>query len=322
MGLRAMRRAARAAALVWLSLLAIRCGPPALSPREGFVAVPGGKVWYRIMGSGRATPLLLLHGGPGGRSCAFSVLTDLANDRPVVLYDQLGSGRSERPTDPTLWRTDRFVDELAAVRQGLGLRRVHILGHSWGAALAAEYLLTRKPDGVVSVTFSSPLLSTARWVADARRLRSTLPPDVETVLLRCETPDTADDPSCKAAVDAFDERFVRGAKALPDLPECEGSVRNDEIYRQMWGVAEFTATGSLRDFDRTAQLHELQMPVLFLAGRHDEAIPDTIDEFRKRVPDARLTVFENSAHASYRTETARYVHVVADFLREADRRAK
>jgi proline iminopeptidase len=59
--------------------------------------------------------------------------------------------------------------------------------------------------------------------------------------------------------------------------------------------------------------------VLFLAGRHDEAVPETIDEFRRRVPGARMTVFESSAHSSYRTETARYVKVVGDFLREADR---
>jgi proline iminopeptidase len=309
----------RARAFLVLALLfAAACRERGLSPREGFVSVPGGKVWYRIMGSGSRTPLLLLHGGPGGRSCGFSVLADLAKDRPVVLYDQLGSGRSERPADASLWRTDRFVDELAAVREGLGLTRVHILGHSWGGALAAEYLLTKKPAGVVSVVFSSPLLSTPQWVADARRLRSTLPHDLQDTLARCEAVNTADEPACKAAADAFDERFVRGAKSLPDLEACDGSTRNDEIYRRMWGAAEFTATGSLRDFDRTDRLGELKLPVLFLAGRDDEAVPETVEGFQQRVPGARMTVFEHSAHSSYRTETALYVQAVGDFLREAE----
>ena len=313
----------RARAFLVLALLfAAACRERGLSPREGFVSVPGGKVWYRIMGSGSRTPLLLLHGGPGGRSCGFSVLADLAKDRPVVLYDQLGSGRSERPADASLWRTDRFVDELAAVREGLGLTRVHILGHSWGGALAAEYLLTKKPAGVVSVVFSSPLLSTPQWVADARRLRSTLPPDVESVLLRCEGVATADDASCQAAFEVFDERFVLGAPSLPDLPECAGATRNADIYRSMWGAAEFTATGSLRDFDRTDRLGELTLPVLFLAGRDDEAVPETVEGFQQRVPGARMTVFEHSAHSSYRTETTRYVEVVSAFLRDADRRAR
>jgi proline iminopeptidase len=317
----AARRVVRALVVFALSL-ATGCGGRGLSPREGYLPVPGGNVFYRIIGSGKVTPLLLLHGGPGGRSCGFSVLSDLAADRPVVLYDQLGSGRSDRPNDTTLWRTDRFVEELAAVREGLGLRRVHILGHSWGGALAAEYLLTKKPDGVLSVTLSSPLLSTARWLADARRLRSTLPEPVAATLASCETVESADDPRCKAAVEVFDERFVRGAKTLPDLPQCQGSVRNEQIYQQMWGAAEFTATGSLRDFDRTDRLQELKLPVLFLAGRHDEAVPDTIADFARRVPGARATVFEHSAHSSYRTETARYVQVVREFLRDVESRPR
>ena len=104
-------------------------------------------------------------------------------------------------------------------------------------------------------------------LADARRLRSTLSEPLQAVLSRCESVETADDEACKAANEAFTERFVRGVKLLPDLPACQGSNRNDQIYRQMWGAAEFTATGSLRDFDRTAQLGELHLPVLFLAGK-------------------------------------------------------
>src|SRR5262245_54184619 len=309
----------RCIALACVALaLTIHCGPRPLSEGEGFVSVPGGRVYYRVMGSGTKPPLLMLHGGPGGRGCGFSVLADLARERPVVYYDQLGSGRSDRPGDTTLWRADRFADEVAAVRAGLGLQRVHLLGHSWGGALAAEYLLAKKPDGVLSAIFSSPLLSTARWVADARRLRATLPEPVQATLARCESVESADDAECKAAVEVFNERFVRGAKALPPVPACQGSTINDQIYRQMWGAAEFTATGSLRDFDRTDQLAELRLPVLFLAGRHDEAVPETVDGFRQRVPGARMTVFEESAHSTYRTETARYVQVVSDFLRDVE----
>jgi proline iminopeptidase len=184
------------------------------------------------MGSGSNTPLVMLRSGPGGQSCGFSVLEDLAKERPVIIYDQLGSGRSERPSDPSLWRTDRFVDELAAVRNGLGLRRIHLLGHSWGAALAAEYLLTKRPDGVRSVIFSSPLLSTERWLADARRLRSTLSEPLQAVLSRCESVETADDEACKAANETFTERFVRGVKLHPICPPVRiEPQRSDSIVR-------------------------------------------------------------------------------------------
>lgn len=294
------------------------CARSELTPGEGFAAVPGGKVWYRIYGSGDRTPLLMLHGGPGGRSCVFSVLTELAADRPLIIYDQLGSGRSERPTDTSLWRTERFVDELEALRQALGLTRLHLLGHSWGGTLATEYLLTMKPAGVESVILSSPLISTPRWIADANRLRSTLPEPVQEELDRCDTASLVNEPSCQAAIDVFYERFVRGAKTLPPVPDCEGVASNDVIYQQMWGATEFSATGSLREYDRSDRLGELRLPVLFIAGRNDEAAPETLAGFQRSIPGARLAVLEHSAHATYRTETAEYVRIVRDFLDEVE----
>jgi proline-specific peptidase len=306
-------------AFAMVALGAVGCAQRGRSPGEGFAAVPGGKVWYRIYGSGNRTPLVMLHGGPGGRSCGFSVLAGLAADRPVIIYDQLGSGRSERPPHTSLWRTERFVEELAALRRELSLDRIHLLGHSWGGALATEYLLTKKPSGVESVILSSPLISTPRWIADANRLRATLPPPVQQELARCETAATPAEPSCQAATDAFYERFVRGAPTLPAIADCEGVTSNDVIYRQMWGATEFTATGSLREFDRSDRLGELRLPVLFMAGRNDEAVPATLESFRQRIPGARLAVLEQSAHSSYRTETAAYVRIVREFLDEVDR---
>ena len=272
------------------------------------------------MGSGDKTPLLLLHGGPGGRSCGFAVLSDLASDRRVIYYDQLGSGRSDRPDDLSLWRTERFVEELDAVRKALDLRQLHILGHSWGGTLATEYLLTKGQQGVVSVVLSSPLISTPRWLADARRLRGTLPQPVQTALNKCEAVETADEPSCVAANDVFEEHFVRGAKTLPEVPECAGVTGGDQVYRHMWGAAEFTSTGLLKDYDRTPRLGELKLPVLFLAGRHDEAAPETVADFQRQVPGAQMQVLEHSAHATYRTETAQYVKLVRAFLVDAETR--
>jgi len=63
----------------------------------------------------------------------------------------------------------------------------------------------------------------------------------------------------------------------------------------------------------------LKLPVLFLAGRHDEAAPETVADFQRRVPGARMQILENSAHSTYRTETAEYVKIVRQFLDEAER---
>jgi pimeloyl-ACP methyl ester carboxylesterase len=157
---------------------------------EGFVSFRNYKTWYHVSGDlgGNAIPLLLLHGGPGAPSAYLDPLDDLAagpEGRPVVRYDQVGCGRSDRPTDPALWRIETFVEELAAVRHQLGLDRVHLLGQSWGGMLALEYLLT-KPEGVVSLTLSNSLSSAPLWCEEARRLRADLPAGIQTAMRRFE----------------------------------------------------------------------------------------------------------------------------------------
>lgn len=87
---------------------------------EGTVEVDGYRVWYSRVGEG-GVPLLTLHGGPGAGHDYLESLEALAENRTVVYYDQLGCGRSDRPDDPSLWKMERFVDEVDTVRRALGL---------------------------------------------------------------------------------------------------------------------------------------------------------------------------------------------------------
>jgi proline iminopeptidase len=93
------------------------------SGREGFVSVTGGRVRYRVAGADKkGTPLLALHGGPGAPHDYLETLAALADERPVVFYDQLGCGGSDNPIDASLWTIERYAAELRQVREALGLR--------------------------------------------------------------------------------------------------------------------------------------------------------------------------------------------------------
>jgi proline iminopeptidase len=293
-----------------------------LPSTEGMIDVPGGRVWYRRIGNGPGTPILALHGGPGGTSCRFEVLAPLARERPVIFYDQLGSGRSDHPSDTSLWNVSRFVEELAAVRTALNLERVHLLGHSWGGALAAEYMAAAKPAGVASLILSSPLIDTPRWIADADTLRAALPPAIRTVLDNEERKGTLDSPAYMAATDSF---YARHVSRLPtvNIPRCEGVASNDTIYRQMWGPTEFLSTGSLRTWSRAADLAAVTQPTLFITGEFDEARPTTLETFRRTMRDAELVVIPGAAHAAMRERPAEYIAAVRAFLAKVEQgRAK
>jgi len=285
---------------------------------EGFVDVTGGKVWYQIYHKeAEGTPVLVLHGGPGSSSFSLQVLKDLGTDRPVILYDQLGCGRSDWPDDHSLWSIGRFVKELGQIRDALGLDKVHILGHSWGTTLAAAYCLT-KPVGVKSVIFSSPCLSAPIWEKDQKRNLTKLPLEVQEVIKRCEENGSTDSKEFQDAIDVFSKKFVNRMDPKPEWLKEGAKYRNSEVYNIMWGPSEFTVLGNLKKFDCTDQLKELNFPTLFTCGRFDEATPETTEYFSRLTPGSAFHVFENSAHMAYLEEREEYMRVMRDFLKAVD----
>jgi len=212
------------------------------------------------------------------------------------------------------------VRELAAVRQALGLRRVHLVGHSWGAALATEYVVKAKPDGIASLVLAGPLLSTARWMDDANQLRAQLPEPVQRTLTLHEQAGTTDSKEYKAATEVFYDTFLFHHQPRPKMPACNGWEFNEAIYEQMWGPSEFYATGSLRSFDVTPHLTELRLPVLFIVGRYDEARPETVAGYQALVRGAKLEILEQSGHAAPVEEPERYLEILRGFFRSVDGR--
>ncbi len=291
-----------------------------MEAREGHVEFRGYRTWYRIVGGsadGR-DPLVALHGGPGSTHNYFAPLERLAEDgRAVVLYDQIGCGNSDRPQDLD-WSVQVFLDELATLRDQLGLERIHLLGTSWGGQLALEHALSGY-GGLTSLVLSSTLASIEEWVLEARRLRAALPADVVEVLDRHEQAGTFDDPEYREALGVFDDHYIhRGAKGTPELARMYAE-KGPEVYLAMVGPNEWTVTGELRDWDVRGRLGEIAV-----AGTWWPAAPTTSAPRRSRptlldgLPNARGVVFEESSHMPALEESDRYLEVVGEFLRETE----
>ncbi|WP_096189336.1 proline iminopeptidase-family hydrolase [Evansella halocellulosilytica] len=291
-----------------------------MGTKEGFIDVVGGKVWYKKIESEiskHKTPVLILHGGPGSSHYSMQRLNKLAKDRPVIFYDQLGCGHSDRPSNQSLWKLERFVDELKTVREALLLEDVHILGHSWGTTLAAAYLLTN-PDGVKSVIFSSPCLSAPLWARDQDHNRKKLPEDVQQTLKECEENGMTDSEQYKKATKEFNKRFVCRLDPIPDILKEAAKFKGRQSYVTMWGPSEFHVTGNLKSFDCTERLNELRLTVLYTCGKYDEATPETTKYYQSLTPNAEFHLFEDSAHIPYLEEEAKYLRVIGEFLANND----
>lgn len=233
------------------------------------------KIWYRRIGGEHPTktPLLCLHGGPGALHNYLLNMQELASeDRQVIFYDQLGCGNSDIPDDNSLWRVDRFVEELAQVIAGLGLEKVHLLGQSWGGMLAIEYALTQ-PGTIEGLILANTLSSMPLWVSEANRLRAELPPEIQATLLKHEAEGTTDSEEYQTAILAFYDRHVCRVPWPDYVAYSFGHILDGPVYLYMNGPSEFHVIGVIKDWDRTADLGQIKLPTLIISGRYDESTP-------------------------------------------------
>lgn len=286
-----------------------------VSTREGFIQVTGGKVWYRIIGADKkGIPLILVHGGPGAPHDYFEPLEALSDERPVILYDQLGCGNSDKPVDSTLWTIERFTDELAKVRQELSLTHVHILGNSWGCMLTIDYMLRKNPTGVRSIIFSGPCISVSRWIEDQNAYVLQLPDSLQTAIRIAEETGNFTSPEYLAAMDVFYKQHVCRVLPWPDCVNRSFEKMGVEVYKYMWGPSEFTCTGTLRNYERADSLSKLNLPVLFTCGEFDEATPATTAYYQSMLPGSELLVFQGASHLHHIEKTAEFLQAVRSFM--------
>lgn len=284
-----------------------------LSDEEGFVEVPGGRVWYESRGSGPGT-ILLLHGGPGGNSEDLRPLMELASaDFRVVRYDQLGSWRSDKPADATLWQVPRFVAEVEQVRQALDLGQPHLLGQSWGAFLALEYALHHQ-EHLRSLTLASGAASTAECVAGMNAWRAELPGETQETLERYEATKEYDHPDYLAAVEVLYRLHLCRVWPYPEALATAMKHMAMPVYGTMWGPNEFTCTGSLLAWDRSDRLGEITVPTLITVGEFDEVRPSCAQTMHQGIPGSRLVIFAGASHTVHVERPEEYWAVVRQFL--------
>jgi len=291
--------------------------------QEGYISVTGGKIRYKVLGKNKnGIPILVLHGGPGASYDYLEPLAELADERPVVFYDQLGCGNSDKPDDTSLWTIERFVDELHQVRKALGLKKVHIIGQSWGTSLAVDYLLTKDPKGVVSLVLSGPFLSTSRWIEDQRAYIAELPKEIQEIILKCEDAGEFSSPQYQDAMMAYYKIHVCRLNPWPECLNRSFEKLNFSIYGYMWGPSEFTVTGVLKNYERVDRLKEITDPVLFTCGFYDEATPATTKYYQKNLSGSEIYIFEEASHEHHLEKPQEYLQVVRDFLRRAEKGQK
>jgi proline iminopeptidase len=337
---RQRRLLASLAAIVLALVAAVTVLRPLGDPNSPLPTVPGQAFWDLPTGSRLAVvhvsaagtpkpePVVYLHGGPGVSelSLATPAFGRLAADGfDIYLYDQLGVGRSQRLSDPTGYTVDRDIADLEAIRARIGAQRIILIGHSWGATLAAAYL-ARYPERVAKVVFSSPgALTLADYATTGTGILDRLSPEqraranallyqpraLAAWALARVNPRAAHAFAGDQELDAHYRRIV--AASAPGLfcdqrlaatlaPDGEGFYAN-----------QVTLTDPNAP-DPRAALSRSDVPALVLKAGCDYLPWPLAIAYRDIVPNAAMVYLPDAGHQAYLEQPATYFATVRAFL--------
>jgi proline iminopeptidase len=278
------------------------------------VTVEGGDVMTYSFGSGDKV-LMLANGGPG-LPCDYlrDSHSHLADESlRVVTWDQLGTGRSDRPTDTALWTVERYAREMEQVRSALDLGPVHALGQSWGGWIVIEHALTF-PDQVASLILSNTTGEVPYLKTEQNRLRAALGSETMTMMLRREAEGSTDHPEYLAAIEILNWRHVHRLEEMPAALQRSMDGIVFEIYQHMWGPNEFVCIGNLSTFDRLADMAGIACPCFIVVGEHDELTTACAMRMHHVLPDSRIQVFRNASHSTCFETPGPYFEALSTFL--------
>jgi proline iminopeptidase len=287
---------------------------------KGYAKVLGYNLYFRSFGDeNKKGTVLCLHGGPGATHDYLLPLVDLTNyGYRVVMYDQLGCGRSDLPKNPALFTVERAVEDLEGFRRALRLRKVNLMGSSWGGMLAIAYTLKHQKN-VRSLITTGGLASVPLANAEMGRLKSELPKDIQQTMERYEKRGEYEKPEYVRAVMVFYGRHLCRLDPWPKELKHSMKHMSKPVYFTMNGPNEFTFIGNIRYWDVTNRLPEIRVPTLVTGGRYDEVTPTVAKSIHRDIGGSELVTFESSSHLPRWEEREKYIDVLKRFLDKVGR---
>ena len=281
------------------------------------VEVADTKLYVEERGEPSAFPLLVFHGGPGLDHTWFGDYLDPLTEGGryrLVLADERACGRSDRAAPQQTWTLDQMAQDVSDLAASLAVSdRYATLGHSYGAFLVLQHAVDHpgEPRG----TIVSAGIAAARWLQEVERQLAAFEP----VELREQVTSSWER---ERNVQTQDEASALIEDQLPfHFWEPRGAALQ-EYLRRTAGLARY-APDVIRHFSSQDyggigvedRLGEVTHPVLVLGGRHDRTCAvGASQDMARRLPNAELVVFEDSAHMMFAEEQDRFLAAVRQFL--------
>jgi pimeloyl-ACP methyl ester carboxylesterase len=268
-----------------------------------FIEAAGLRFAYRRLGSEAGIPLILLQHFRGNMdNWDPSVVDGLAVDRPIVLLDNRGIGRSDGDTPGNV---AAMAGDAIAFIEALALPRVDVLGFSLGGMVAQQVLFDR-PELIrraILVGTGGPGAA-GMFSPEVTMAASKVPSDAESLLFLFFQPTTASQAAGGRYLHRMFERVDREPAATRQTIQAHlAAIR-------AWGEA---------NGETFARLRQVEQPVLVVNGTHDIMIP-TFNAYAlsQQIPNAHLILYPDAGHGSLFQYPDWFVHDASRFLGRAE----
>jgi proline iminopeptidase len=290
---------------------------------QGYLAgADGMQLFYRVYGTGPDTTVVL-GGGPALPISSFETdLSPLSHGRTLIYFDARGAGKSQLTTDPTQLAMDRHVADVEAVRQHFGIGRLQLVGHSWGAMVAAYYAAAH-PQSVDRMVLVTPGPIEAKYDAEfeAERLSRTDPLAVQRqwelagLLMSGQSANPVAD--CNELFTSFFPAYFHDPANVANLNGTWCPETPDAAALLLFGM--FAGRASLGpDWNLAPMLAGIQTPALVIHGTGDPIPAASTLGYAEALPNARLVTIQDAGHFPWAEEPAAFFSAVNTFLRRGN----
>ena len=237
------------------------------------------QIYYEVHGEG--FPLIMIM-GLGGNLDWWDprMVQEFSKRFMTILFDNRGTGRSALSDRSHTIKL--FADDTAALMDGLGISKAHVLGISMGGMIAQELVLNH-PQKVEKLVLCSTLCGGEKQVLPSMDVMGTLMVDrsarSQEEIVKMTIPVVLTEDFAKKNPDLVELMMQRALKA----------PISDESYRRQ--------LGAILVFDTHDRLPQIKAPTLILCGRKDILVPPGNGPIlAEAIPDAKLVYLERSAH--------------------------
>lgn len=260
-------------------------------------------IYYEAHGEGEA--LVLIMGYTSSSAEWFLSTPILSKEYRVVIFDNRGTGRSDKPDIP--YTMDMMADDVVGLLDTIGIDAAHICGVSMGGVITQNIAL-RYPERVISLVLACTHCGGTHHIAadaevmervfDLERAQKLTPEENSRVMLSF----------------MYSQQFIDNNPGIIDQYAAKRTEYPTPLHSS---IRQREAIASYETYDR---LPEISAPTLVIAGDADKIVPvENSKLLANRIPDAELVILENMGHGFFIEAADELNKTVLDFLKRHPR---